>query len=246
MTRRFFVEEPITGEHATLAGSEAHHLVHVLRAQVGTPVILFDGAGSEFDATITVLERASVHLAITATRTPDRELACYLELCVALPKGDRQKWLVEKCVELGVAKLVPLKTSRSVSQPTGNALARLRRAVIEASKQCGRNRLMEVAQPQSLPQRVADLAAARPANLTSLVVHPGGADWSQHFRSEYANRSTEKRASVLALIGPEGGFDDEEIALAHAAEIPTIDLGPRILRIETAALFVAVACQVSA
>ena len=89
---------------------------------------------------------------------------------MALPKGDRQKWLVEKAVELGVTRIVPLRTQRGVAQPVEQALVRLRRAVIEASKQCGRNRLLQIDEPRAWPDFVAD-AADTPCRL---LAHPGG------------------------------------------------------------------------
>ena len=143
MARRCYSETPIDGDQATLDGSEAHHLLHVLRAAPGMSVTLFDGSGCEFDAEVTACKRSTVELAITERREVDRELPQPLVLGVALPKGDRQRWIIEKSVELGVTRLVPLITERSEKQG-GDKLGRY---VIEASKQCGRNRLMEIAEP---------------------------------------------------------------------------------------------------
>ena len=120
-----------------------------MRAKAGTRVTLFDGSGWEFDAVVQRTGRSEVELAIAGRQEIDREARIAVTLGVALPKGDRQKWLVEKVVELGVARLVPLETERGVAQPVENALERLRRGVIEASKQCGRNRLMEIAEPRA-------------------------------------------------------------------------------------------------
>src|SRR5205823_14535109 len=88
-------------------------------------------------------------LSIIERREVSRELSFSLTLAVALPKGERQKWLIEKATELGVTRIVPLVTERGVAQPVESALDRLRRGVIEASKQCGRNRLMEIAQSKT-------------------------------------------------------------------------------------------------
>ena len=147
MTRRYYVAEPITGSSAVLSGGEAHHLMHVMRAEVGDTVVLFDGSGCEFPARVDVIGRREVELAVIDRVEVDRELPISLMLAVSLPKGDRQRWLIEKAVELGVSRLVPLVTERSVVQPSDQVRARLRKTVIEASKQCGRNRLMEVAEP---------------------------------------------------------------------------------------------------
>ncbi|MHB1036935.1 MAG: 16S rRNA (uracil(1498)-N(3))-methyltransferase [Pirellulales bacterium] len=226
MANRFFITGPITTDRVTIAGDEAHHLAHVMRARAGDEVTLFDGSGAEFTARIDRVGKHQVELAVLSRQEIDRELPFRLTLGVAMPKGDRQRWLVEKVVELGVTRLVPLRTARGVAQPVPNALERLRRAVIEASKQCGRNRLMQVAEPGDW----ADFLAAAPSESLRLVAHPGGAH-------RPACPSCQSPASEVYLaIGPEGGFSDEEIAVAQAAGWETADLGPRILRIETAAI----------
>src|SRR5688500_9189413 len=101
MSDRFFVETPIDSEQAELIGPEAHHLAHVMRAGPGAEVTLFDGSGAEFAARVTKIGRSRVELTVSARREIDRELPFPLVLGVALPKGDRQKWLVEKATELG-------------------------------------------------------------------------------------------------------------------------------------------------
>src|SRR5262245_42094900 len=116
MSDRFFCEETISGKHATLAGSEAHHLLHVMRGRVGDRIVAFDGNGAEFDAEIARCSRADVELRILARREVNRELPFDLVVGVSLPKGDRQKWLVEKLTELGATALVPLETQRGVAQ----------------------------------------------------------------------------------------------------------------------------------
>src|SRR5262245_41249970 len=135
MSERFFIEPPVTGPRVVLTGDEARHVARVMRAAVGDEVILFDGSGAEFLARITILGKSTIELEIVERRETSRELPMRLTLAVALPKGERQKWLVEKATELSVTCLVPLITERGVAQPTDSALARLRRAVIEASKQ---------------------------------------------------------------------------------------------------------------
>ena len=117
MSERFFVHVPITGERATLTGEEARHLSGVMRARIGDEVTLFDGLGSECAAHVAAIQKQSVELSISAGARCLRELAFELTLAVALPKGDRQKWLVEKATELGATRLIPLITARGVAQP---------------------------------------------------------------------------------------------------------------------------------
>src|SRR6478609_1438469 len=110
MSERFYSPHPITAGCMMLDGPEAHHLLHVMRASVGDEVTLFDDSGAEFKATVETLRRADAELRIIERREIDRELPFELVVGVALPKGDRQKWLVEKLTELGVTALVPLIT----------------------------------------------------------------------------------------------------------------------------------------
>ena len=97
---RFYVETPVSSNKAYLAGSEAHHLIHVLRASVGMEVVLIDGSGAEFDARVLRIDRRGVELEVITRQAIDRELSFPFTLGVTLPKGDRQRWLVEKAVEL--------------------------------------------------------------------------------------------------------------------------------------------------
>jgi 16S rRNA (uracil1498-N3)-methyltransferase len=222
---RFYHPPPLALGPATLDGPEAHHLIHVLRAKPGLEVTLFDGRSAEFLARVEKVQRAAVELTVLKRDEVDRELPAPITLAVSLPKGDRQRWLVEKATELGAARIIPLMTERSVAEPTAEAIGRLERAVIEASKQCGRNRLMEIAAPMSWT-RLATAPRGEPPQL-QLIAHPGGTSLSQ---------LTPIADSCTLAIGPEGGFADDEIQLALDNRWQTVDLGRRILRVETAAI----------
>ena len=236
MSSRFFSAAPIITDNVALDGAEAHHLLNVMRAKVGDVVTLFDDSGAEFDAEIAACRRSEVELHVRARREDNRELPFALVVGVSLPKGDRQKWLVEKLTELGATTLTPLITTRGVAQPTDSALERLHRSVIEAAKQCGRNRLMRIENPRSLGEFVDQAQLHREAQ--RLLAHPDGIPLSQLDRS--AARPT------LVTIGPEGGFTDEEVAMSVAARWQSVNLGPRILRVETAAVALAAVVALSA
>jgi 16S rRNA (uracil1498-N3)-methyltransferase len=253
MPDRYFVQPPITGEQVSLTGAEAHHLINVMRARQGAKVILFDGSGLEFLARVEQLGRNEVGLTVLGREEVDRELPLVLTLGVALPKGDRQKWLVEKAVELGVGRVIPLKTQRAVAQPVQQAVDRLRRSVIEASKQCGRNRLMEIAEPLEFSDYI-DATRHQPY---CLLAHPHAphtkknlphgedavvgcvkhTDEMVHFM--HPTEDGELPSEAFLAVGPEGGFTNEEVDLAAKAGWHIVDLGPRILRIETAAVLLA-------
>jgi 16S rRNA (uracil1498-N3)-methyltransferase len=233
MSERFFADRPITGDRAVLEGPEAHHLLHVMRAQPGDEVVLFDGSGAEFAARVEQTKRSVVELAVLSQKVVNRELSLAITLGVALPKGDRQKWLVEKLTELGVARLVPLVTHRGVAQPLEAARDRLQRTVIEACKQCERNHLMKIDVPHTVEQF---LTGADPQGVRWFA-HPGGANLVSEI-DRLQNRECEL-AAVSIAVGPEGGFTDDELAASTANGWRPIDLGSRILRVETAALALA-------
>jgi len=172
------------------------------------------------------LSKSVVLLEILERREINREPRVELTLAVALPKGERQKWLVEKLTELGAARLVPLITERGVAQPVDAAIARLSRAVIEASKQCGRNRLMEIAPPREALEYFAADALG-----TKVIAEPGG---------EPLGSLAPDVTQLAVAIGPEGGFTPSELKSALESQWRPVSLGRSILRIETAAIAVAV------
>lgn len=238
MADRYFVETPIVGDRAVLEGSEAHHLARVMRGRPGDRITLFDGSGVEFTAEVTRMGRDEVELIVAGREYVDRELSFRLTLAVALPKGDRQRWLVEKSVELGVARVIPLETARSVARPTAGAIRRMARWVVDASKQCGRNRLMEIAECEKWHELLAG-AAEIPLRI---LAHPTGQNRPSGGETSLARfdvgAATAQPREAIAAIGPEGGWTDEEVAAALRAGWRTIDLGPRILRVETAAVVI--------
>lgn len=238
MSERFFVETLITGQRATLTEDEARHLARVMRADIGDEVLLFDGSGAEFVARVAAISKSKVELAIIERRPIDRELPFELTLAVALPKGDRQKWLVEKLTELGVTRLVPLIAERGVAQPVESALARLRRSVIEASKQCGRNRLMEIGEPTVLVQGPRSNVQSQESGIRGQ-----GSGVSQRLLADPSGKplGIVERApgAMIAAVGPEGGFTPAELAAAVECGWQPVSLGKSILRVETAALAIA-------
>ena len=239
MSQRFFVETPISSQQAVLTAGEAHHLLHVMRARPGAEVVLFDGSGAEFLARVESLGRSEVELTVVERREVNRELPQRITLGVALPKAQRQGWLVEKLVELGVARLVPLVTDHAAEPWREQSFERLRRAVIEASKQCGRNRLMEIAEAS----RLTDFLIAAADGFARFIAHPYSAaeqsasdPVSVDLSAAEAAGTPEGGRDVFLAVGPEGGFTNEEIAEAQRCGWRSVDLGPRILRSETAAL----------
>lgn len=220
MADRFYTPEPLGAGEFTLTGPEAHHLAAVRRFVEGDEVVLFNGDGRDYPAQILSAGKKNVALLVREPLSADRELPFALVVASALPKGDRADFLVEKLTELGVTRFIPLVTARAVVQPKASVVEKFERAVIEASKQCGRNRLMLIDSPQRWEAFVLRTDLPEPR----AVLHTGPS----------LPRAGGKGGTVA--IGPEGGFTPEEIALAGAHGFAALSLGPRVLRVETAAL----------
>jgi len=224
MPRRFHTPQDFSTPTLRLSGREAHHLAHVLRAQPGQQIWLFDGQGHEALAEVAAVTADGVELRIVERREGATETRVAVTVAAAVPKGDRFRWMVEKLTELGVARLVPLVTARSIVDPREGKLDRMRQVIVEASKQSGRSQLMELAPPTEWKTFLARGFADR----ATYIAHPSG--------ETLAPDGLRSPAPPQILIGPEGGFTDQEVEEACAAGARPLSLGPRILRIETAAV----------
>jgi 16S rRNA (uracil1498-N3)-methyltransferase len=242
MSDRFFIDKTtssIRGETATLAGDEAHHFIRVMRGSVGASLILFDGTGVCYRGTVTALTKNEVQVAITETLPDTIESPIRLIVASALPKGDRQKFLVEKIAELGVAKFVPVSLERSVARANDAVLNRFRRYVIESAKQCDRNVLMEISEELSLSE-LNELLESE--SYAKYLLHPvvlgevGQTTARNVLGNVLENTLKDVPQRIAVLVGPEGSFTDKEIETALQFGFKPIDLGARILRTETACI----------
>ncbi len=224
MEKRFFCALLPETVEVILDGPEAHHLAKVMRLPVGERVALFNGVGIVATADITAIGKRHVTLTVCERQTfpPPPSLT----LAVAVPKGDRFDWLVEKATELGVARLIPLRTTRGVVDPRDTKLDRLRQLIIEACKQSRRPWLMELAPVQ-------DFSSLLTTPSPLLLADPSGVIWREEWQRVSVHEDT------IIAIGPEGGWTEEELAAATVAGVKRIALGDNILRIETAAIAVA-------
>ena len=222
MADRFYTSDQLGPGEYTLTGSEAHHLSAVRRFGPGDCVMLFNGDGNEYPAEVVATSKKSVTLNVLRTELADRELPFQLVVASALPKGDRADFLIEKLTELGATRFVPLITARAIVQPRAGVVEKFTRAVIEASKQCGRNRLMTIDPPRAW----ASFLALTDLPPTRLLLHT---EWASPLAAG-------NPAGVVVAVGPEGGFSTEEIAAASAAGWQVVCLGKRVLRVETAAI----------
>jgi len=244
MSQRFFLKSPPNslgpGTTVKLDGDQAHHAINVMRLKPDDSIILFDGSGMEHASKVQTVEKKSISVLIVESVQASKSVQTELTIAVAIPKGDRQKFLVEKLVELGTHRLIPLKTNRSVAVANPKVIERIRKQIVEACKQCGRNSLMEVTESHTIPQLLTllDEESSQPSskdiepNPTSkrLLAHP----YEGKSVNEFANESS--FTSFIVAVGPEGGFDDSENGLMQKNGFEPMRLGPAILRIETACI----------
>ena len=230
MPDRFFAPGLSESGTLTLDGPEAHHLMHVLRITAGAAVEVFDGRGRVVSAAVVAVRKRDVELRVVTSRR-EAPSAREVILGTAVPKGDRFDWLIEKATELGVTRIVPLVTARSSVDPRDGKLDKLRQTVIAACKQCGRNHLLELSPVTAWADFVRNEFPNRAAFIAQLT--------SDARPLSLGGPMLDQQPSTVFAIGPEGGFTDEEVALAVAAGAKPISLGPLVLRIETAAIAIA-------
>ena len=230
MIPRFHCPVPIAAGRAfALPPQAAHHAQRVLRLRAGDEVVLFDGTGGEWPGRLLDASRAGQELQVMPADRCDleRESPLALTLAQALPAADKMDWVVQKAVELGAAAIQPLAARRSVVRLAGERaekrMLHWRQVIISACEQCGRNRVPALSTLFDLPQYLAQPAAE---NETRLLLSP-----HQGLRLSLLPRP---KAGVTLLVGPEGGFTDEEEQAALRAGFTAVALGPRILRTETA------------
>jgi len=227
MTSRFFCPKPLAPNGlAELPHAAAHHALRVLRLGIGDAVVLFNGEGGEYPGRIAEAGRA-VRVKLGDWRDVGRESPLDMTLAQALPSGDRMDFVVQKAVELGVARIQPLLAARSVVRLAGERAARRvehwRQVAASACEQCGRNRVPEIAPILDLRQWLGQLPQDN--EMQRLLLSPEGGGRLRELAG--ARR-------FLILVGPEGGLAEEEAAAARLAGFADLWLGPRVLRTETA------------
>jgi 16S rRNA (uracil1498-N3)-methyltransferase len=227
---RVFVPGPLQrGGTTPLPAATADHVIRVLRLGAGDALTVFDGSGGEFSARISTATKRGVDIEVLAHRPIDRESPLAIVLLQSLARGEKMDWVIQKATELGVTHIVPVAAERSVVKLDA-AQGERRRAhwqavAIAACEQCGRNRVPDVALPQSLGAALR-LPAAQ---ALKLVFEVGDAE-------PQAGAAEGEVKNAAILIGPEGGLTPSELAQAHGAGFRHAALGPRILRTETAAI----------
>ena len=235
---RVHVDAVLTpGAIVELPRETASHLAKVLRARSGDPLILFSGDGREYAGSIESVRGSRVTAAVGNGADVDRESPFAITLVQCVPRGDRMDFIVQKATELGVTRIVPVLSQRSVvrldSAQAESKAAHWRAVVVNACEQCGRNRLPAIAAPVPLIEYLGSSAAAGAgtpaagAPAARFVLEPD---------LEAAPTPAALETAAHIAVGPEGGFGDEELEAFRIAGFRRLRLGPRILRTETAAI----------
>jgi 16S rRNA (uracil1498-N3)-methyltransferase len=226
---RIFTPGPLElGHEVLLPQAGAYHVARVLRLREGAPLLVFDGEGGEYHAEISRVAGDAVHARLNERRQGTAESPLRITLVQGVSRSERMDWTLQKATELGVAAIAPVLTARSVVRLNEQQVTKKRQhwqaIVVGACEQCGRNHVPPVAAPVPLNRYFADvrkdglrlvLSPSAPGSLAGLTSLPT--------RTEL-------------LIGPEGGFDDDELAAAERAGFMPVRLGPRVLRTETASV----------
>ena len=276
MSRRRFYSPPedIGDATVTLSTDETHHLTHVLRLTPGSPAFVFDGCGREYKCTFRGITDNRARLEINEALSNVVESPLHLTLAQALAKGDKFDLIIQKATELGVSRIVPLMTRyadvKLEEQMVTRRLERWRRISLEALKQCGRRRLVEITIPCTLPQLLepgapANVAQAAGDNVAQAAIlrteenvaqaaglriessepparNPAACATFLLFSERGGVAITQalegipKPGSIVALVGPEGGWSDDELDLLDRHGSKSVSLGARVLRTETAAV----------
>ena len=226
---RVHVAGPLAcGRRQSLTGSAANHVTRVLRLRAGDGLTLFDGQGGEYAASIDEVRKDAVWVNIAEHRAIERESPLQLTLAQGISRGERMDWVVQKSTELGVTRIAPVFTERSVVHlDAGQAQKKVQHwhaIAVAACEQSGRNRVPQIDTPLTLYEFLEHRATGG----LSLLLSP-------HAKRRIAALPPPEGA-VTVLIGPEGGLTDLEQETAIARGFTSIRLGPRVLRTETAAV----------
>lgn len=252
---RFFVGKDAVdtaGGRITITGEDVKHIRNVLRSNPGDSIELSDGAGMDYTAEIESLEKDHISAKITGSERNQSEPPVLVTLFQGVPKADKMDYIIQKCVELGINRIVPVLTERTVvrfdnARDAASKTARWQRIALEAAKQCDRGIVPEVCEPVRLDQalklaeacdlRILPYEEETHGSLRKLLIKRQGGNRTDPSEAADGNKGPEP-LKVAVFIGPEGGFAPNEAEKAAQRGFASVTLGPRILRTETAGIAV--------
>ena len=225
------IYQPISlmiGELVSLNEEASHHLASVLRAKIGDKIKIFNGQGGEFEAVITRIAKRKIETEILQFIPRESESPIDIYLAQGIARGEKMDFIIQKAVELGVKKIIPLITERCNVRLDASREAKKvehwQSIIVSACEQCGRNQLPIIVAPQYVTHWLKEMKMDY-----VFVLFP-------HATAKLKVEKILPGASITLLIGPEGGLSEEEIEMAKKAGYQLLNLGPRILRTETASL----------
>lgn len=228
---RFFVSpDNINNNSVTISGEDVAHLSKVLRLREGENIIVCDSAGTDYECRIESISKTEAVASVISSTPNIAEPPINITIYQGLPKSDKMDYIVQKCVELGVNKIVPVITKRAVAIPRDGdkKILRWQRIASEAAKQCGRGVLPQIGEIAEFKTIVKNVVLEDNLNIIPY----------ENEKSFKLKNALKPVKNINIFIGPEGGFDPEEIELAITSGIQPVTLGPRILRTETAPIAV--------
>ncbi len=230
----FFVEpEQVQGEEIVITGPDVNHIRNVLRMKPGEEMSVSDGRGKTYTCQVDSLEPEQVRVKIQDAQEQSTELTASVTLFQGLPKGDKMELVIQKCVELGVKRIVPMNTRRTIvrldARKEAARVSRWNGIAQGAAKQSGRDLLPEVTGVMSLKEALSEAAEMD----VCLIPYELARDMG---KTREILGSVRPGQTVGIFIGPEGGFDEAEVEQAVAAGAVPVTLGRRILRTETAGM----------
>ena len=236
MARLYVPPDKLTGNQAVLGQAEHRHLVKVLRLRPGSIIHLFDGAGVEIDACIQSIGKATVEVSL-GQRRQIASPACAVTLLQVIPKGERMDLIVQKTTELGVNRIVPVLSEHGMVKPPPARRRRWQTIAAEASRQSGRADVPAVDEPMELRSALAHFADSDDSRFVL---------WEGTCAQSLRQALSSCPVRVVLVVGPEGGFAEQEVEACHRAAFVPVSLGPRILRTETAAMVAVALAQAAA
>jgi 16S rRNA (uracil1498-N3)-methyltransferase len=243
MQRYFVPAEQLKLDHAIIKGDDAHHIIRVMRAREGESIIVSNGIDRSVEAVISSMDKDAVIATVTKELGMKAEPRVQVWLAQSLPKGDKLETVVQKCTEVGAAKFIPFLSERTVVQydakKEAKRLERWRKIVKEAAEQAHRDRIPEIVPPVTF-RELMELSGTAGLRLFCYEKETGAQLRDVLHRSRLSELETENLV-ILIMIGPEGGFSEQEASLAEQHGFIPVGLGRRILRTETAGV-VALSC----
>lgn len=238
MQRYFVNADEWDSEKVIITGDNQHHISRVMRMKIGDQIICNNPLGKAARCEIEEMSDSSVTLKVVDWLNESSELPVHVSIAQGLPKGDKLEFVLQKGTELGASRFIPFKADRSVvvwnEKKSKARMKRYEKIVKEASEQCHRNKLPIVEKPQSMVQLIDESKSYD----VKIVAYEEEAKSKHSFSLAKALQSLRHNEKLFVCIGPEGGFSEQEIDVLKENNFKPVRLGPRILRTETAALYV--------